>query len=151
VLAARELAVGVALALLRRRGYGPLQVNFAGKSATLCLLYAFPLLLLGAHGGTWALVARIVGWAFVVWGTALYWWSAGLYLAQARQLLRSPQEQEKDPEQEADREAAAGKYPGRDHELDRQLDPGRGQEPHQAPPLDEPVRGPETGRESRQP
>lgn len=145
VLAARELAVGVALVLLRRRGYGPLQVNFAGKSATLCLLYAFPLLLLGAHAGPWALVARVLGWAFVVWGTALYWWAAGLYLAQAGQLLRSS------PDQEADKELAGGHDPGHGHELDRELDRGHGPEPHQAPPSDEPVRGQDTGRESRQP
>jgi cardiolipin synthase len=145
VLAARELAVGVALALLRRRGYGPLQVNFAGKSATLCLLYAFPLLLLGDHGGTWALVARIVGWAFVVWGTALYWWAAGLYIAQAGQLLRNR------PGQEADSERVSGHVPGRDPGLDRPMDHRQDQQPHQAPPLDEPARGQETGRESRQP
>jgi len=34
-----------------------------------------------------ATFARIVGWAFAVWGTALYWWSGGLYLIQARRLL----------------------------------------------------------------
>jgi cardiolipin synthase (CMP-forming) len=87
VLAARELAVAVALAALRRRGFGPLQVSFVGKAATACLLYAFPLLFLGSHGGPAATFARIVGWAFAIWGVALYWTSGGLYLAQARQLL----------------------------------------------------------------
>jgi cardiolipin synthase (CMP-forming) len=87
LLVARELVLGAALLALRARGYGPLQVSFVGKAATLCLLYAFPLLLLGAYGGTAALVARVIGWAFVYWGTALYWWAAGLYLAQARQLV----------------------------------------------------------------
>src|SRR5215475_14526670 len=38
VLAVRELLLGVVLLLLRRRGWGPLQVSFAGKTATLCLL-----------------------------------------------------------------------------------------------------------------
>ena len=131
VLAARELAVGVALALLRRRGHGPLQVNFAGKSATLCLLYAFPLLLLGTYAGPWALAARIVGWAFVVWGTALYWWAAGLYLTQARQLLRVP------PDKAEGKNLQRGHVPGA--------------EPGEAAQLGEPVRGRETGRESRQP
>src|SRR5205814_1982659 len=50
VLALRELTVGVALAVLRRRaGFGSLQVSFVGKAATLCLLYAFPLLFLADH------------------------------------------------------------------------------------------------------
>ena len=87
VLAAREVTVGVALAVLRRRGFPALQVSFVGKAATLSLLYAFPLLFLGAHAGTAAEVARVVGWAFAIWGVALYWISAGLYLTQARGLL----------------------------------------------------------------
>ena len=87
LLAARELAVGIALAVLRRLGFGPLQVSLVGKGATLCLLYAFPLLFLGAHGGSAATFARIVGWAFAIWGAALYWCSGFLYLVQARRLL----------------------------------------------------------------
>jgi cardiolipin synthase (CMP-forming) len=87
LLAARELIVGVALAVLRRRGFPALQVSFVGKAATLCLLYAFPLLFLGAHGGVAAEIARVTGWAFAIWGTALYWISGGLYLIQARGLL----------------------------------------------------------------
>jgi cardiolipin synthase len=91
VLAARELAVGVALAVLRRHGIPSLQVSFAGKAATFCLLYAFPLLFLGAHGGTASEVVRIIGWAFAVWGVALYWWAALLYLAEIRDLVKGVQ------------------------------------------------------------
>jgi cardiolipin synthase (CMP-forming) len=88
LLAARELIVAGALGLLRRRlGIGTLQVSFAGKTATLCLLYAFPLLLFGAHAGPWAEIARVIGWAFAIWGTALYWWAAALYLVQTRALV----------------------------------------------------------------
>jgi len=88
VLALRELTVGVALAELRRRaGFGTLQVSLVGKGATLCLLYAFPLLFLGDHHGTLATVARVIGWAFAIWGTALYWWAAALYLTQVRSLV----------------------------------------------------------------
>jgi cardiolipin synthase len=87
LLALRELTVGVALASLRRRtGLGVLQVSFVGKTATLCLLYAFPLLLLGDHPGWGGTLARVIGWAFAVWGTILYWWAAMLYLAQVRSL-----------------------------------------------------------------
>jgi cardiolipin synthase (CMP-forming) len=87
LLVARELVLGVALLVLRRFGCQPLQVSLIGKAATACLLYAFPLLFLGAHGGTPAEVARITGWAFAIWGTALYWTAAGLYLSQARSLI----------------------------------------------------------------
>jgi len=88
-IAGRELIVGVALLVLQRRTvYGALQVSFVGKAATLCLMYAFPLLFLGAHSGTAAEVVRVLGWAFAIWGTALYWWSAMLYLTQVRDLVK---------------------------------------------------------------
>ncbi len=87
LLAARELTLAIALLVLRRAGYGPLKVSFAGKAATLNLLYAFPLLFLGAHPTSYADIARIFGWAFALWGTALYWWAAALYLQQIRRLL----------------------------------------------------------------
>jgi cardiolipin synthase len=87
VLAVRELVVGGALTVLKRRaGFGTLQVSLVGKTATLCLLYAFPLLFLGDHPGWGGTLARVIGWAFAIWGTALYWWAAMLYLAQVRSL-----------------------------------------------------------------
>jgi cardiolipin synthase len=87
ILGARELALGVVLLILRRAGYQPLRVSFVGKAATLNLLYAFPLLFLASHPSSYASVARVFGWAFALWGTALYWWAAALYVAQARRLL----------------------------------------------------------------
>jgi len=88
VLAVREITVGVALATLRRRaGFSTLQVSFVGKAATLCLLYAFPLLFLGDHPGWGGTLARVLGWAFATWGTVLYWWAAMLYLSQVRSLI----------------------------------------------------------------
>ena len=87
VLAARELMMGVVLLRLRRSGWGPLQVSFVGKAATLVLLYAFPLLFLGAHPSSYAEAARVIGWACVIWGSALYWCAGLLYVVQARQLL----------------------------------------------------------------
>jgi cardiolipin synthase len=102
VLVGRELVLGLALLRLRARGWEPLQVSFVGKAATLCLFYAFPLLLLGAYAGHAAEVAKIVGWAFVAWGTALYWTAAGLYLVQAWRLTArepGPGRQVAEPEQ----------------------------------------------------
>jgi cardiolipin synthase (CMP-forming) len=86
-LAAREVMLGGMLSLLRRRGWGALQVSFVGKAATACLLYAFPLLFLGAHATSYAETARVAGWAFAIWGSALYWWAGLLYIVQARALL----------------------------------------------------------------
>ena len=87
ILALRELVVGVALFVLKRRaGFGTLHVSLVGKTATLCLLYAFPLLLIGDHPGWLGTLARVIGWAFAIWGTMLYWWAAMLYLIQVRSL-----------------------------------------------------------------
>ena len=88
-LAAREVCVALALLVLRQRtDYAALQVSFVGKAATLCLMYAFPLLFLGAHSGEVSEVVRIIGWAFAVWGVTLYWWAALLYLTQIRDLVK---------------------------------------------------------------
>jgi cardiolipin synthase len=89
VLAARELFVGLGLLVLRRRtDYATLQVSFAGKAATLCLMYAFPLLFLSAHDWAGAETVRVLGWAFAAWGAALYWWAALLYLSQVKDLVK---------------------------------------------------------------
>ena len=90
LLAARELLMAVVLAVLRRRGWGTLQVSFVGKTATLCLLYAFPLLFLGSHVASYAETAKVAGWSFAIWGSALYWCAALLYIVQARRLLAEP-------------------------------------------------------------
>ncbi len=90
ILAARELLMAADLAILRRHGWGALQVSFVGKTATLCLLYAFPLLFLGAHVASYAETARVAGWTFVIWGSALYWCAAMLYIVQTRRLLAGP-------------------------------------------------------------
>ncbi len=89
LLVSRDVVLAVVLAFLKRRGITGLPVHFLGKAATFCLLYAFPLLLLGA-GDTWfSDLSNVVGWAFAVWGTALYWWAGVLYIGQARRILAS--------------------------------------------------------------
>ena len=88
-LVGREVMIAGLVPLLRSRlGVVALPVHFLGKAATLCLLYAFPLLLLASGHGTLSSLARPVGWAFAVWGTVLYWWAGVLYLEQARRLTR---------------------------------------------------------------
>ena len=89
VLIGRDVVLAGFLPLLKRLGYGPLPVHYLGKAATFNLLYALPLLLLGDGHATVNHVARIVGWAFAIWGTALYWWAGGLYAVQVRQLARA--------------------------------------------------------------
>ena len=56
-----------------------LSVTFLGKAATFNLLYAFPLLLLEdlAYIGQ---ACYIIGWAFAIWGTSLYFYTGLQYL-----------------------------------------------------------------------
>ncbi len=87
ILVGRDLLMGIPLAVLKRHGYGPPPVHFLGKAATFNLLYAFPLLLFG-DGSSWPhATAGAIGWAFAIWGTALYWLAAGLYVVQVRRLI----------------------------------------------------------------
>ena len=90
LLVGRDLLMSIPLAILRRHGYGPPPVHFLGKAATFNLLYAFPLLLLGDGTGTLHDIAGDVGWAFAIWGTALYYLAAALYVIQVRQVLAVP-------------------------------------------------------------
>ncbi|WP_432482073.1 CDP-alcohol phosphatidyltransferase family protein [Kineococcus esterisolvens] len=89
VLVARDVALACTVPLLARVGHGVLQVHFLGKAGTFCLLYAFPLLLLGEVSPLLSAVAGAVGWAFALWGTGLYWWAGVLYLQQVAGLVRA--------------------------------------------------------------
>lgn len=89
LLAARDLLMAGTIGMpLRRRGFSSLPVHFLGKAATFALLYAFPLVLLGVGDDLWHTVARVVGWACVIWGAGLYWWSGLLYIGQGVDVIR---------------------------------------------------------------
>ncbi len=90
LLLGRDVALLAFVPVLKRLGYGPaLPVHFFGKAATFNLLYALPLLLLGSGSNSISHAARIVGWSFGIWGTALYWYAGVLYALHVRQLVRA--------------------------------------------------------------
>ena len=89
ILPLRDVFLFSLVPFLRTRGYSSLPVHFLGKAATASLLYAFPLLLLGDATGTVADLANVFGWAFTIWGVALYWWGGILYAFQVRRLMAS--------------------------------------------------------------
>lgn len=90
-LVARDLMLVACVPRLLKLGFGPaLPVHYLGKAATFNLLYAFPCLLLsdGSGPGMTAMqtLASVFGWAFAIWGSALYWWAGLLYVIQVRSL-----------------------------------------------------------------
>jgi cardiolipin synthase len=87
ILPLRDALLWLLVPFLRTRGYSALPVHFLGKAATAALLYAFPLLLLGAGDSAFAVGCRVLGWAFTLWGVGMYWWAGVLYAWQVRRLL----------------------------------------------------------------
>lgn len=87
-LISRDVLMALMIPFLRQLGLRALPVHFLGKAGTFCLLYALPLLLLGDGESTLALLARVFGWAFGIWGFILYWWAGVLYFLQLRRLRR---------------------------------------------------------------
>lgn len=88
VLLVREVMVFALGPTLRKHRLPIPPVHFIGKAATFCLIYGFPLLLLGSLDNPWGDVARPVGWSFVWWGTALYWLAGLMYVGQVRGMVR---------------------------------------------------------------
>jgi cardiolipin synthase (CMP-forming) len=86
-LVGRDVLLSFTLPVLRRHGYGPLPVHFLGKAATFNLLAGLPLVLLGEGDSLVSQVAHAFGWAFAIWGTALYWWAGMLYVVQVAQVV----------------------------------------------------------------
>lgn len=92
-LVVRELIVGGCLLLLRRNGFAPPEVTYAGKAATFVLMYAFPFLLLTQGDGMVAAVARPIAYAFTTWGWVLYLWSGALYVIQTARAIQGERRQ----------------------------------------------------------
>ncbi|MEP7368685.1 MAG: CDP-alcohol phosphatidyltransferase family protein [Dermatophilaceae bacterium] len=88
ILLCREVFGSVLVLVVRHYGYRALPVHFVGKAATFCLLYAFPVILLGQGDSVFAALALPVGWAFAWWGTALYWVAGVMYAVQTRMVVR---------------------------------------------------------------
>lgn len=82
LLLARDVFVAGFYPVVRAKRLPIPEVHYIGKAATFNLIYAFPLVLLGVGDNAFASVAQPIGWAFVWWGTVLYWIGGLLYARQ---------------------------------------------------------------------
>lgn len=88
LLLGRDLILGLVTIALTRKGLPPLKVTYIGKAATFNLLYAFPLLLLALDSSWVGTTAFIFGWAFAIWGIALYLFTGVSYFRSAMKSIR---------------------------------------------------------------
>lgn len=87
-LIGRDVVLAATLPLLRSRGLTALPVTYIGKAATFALMSGFPLILLGQFDALWSRIVLTCGWAFLIWGMAMYLWSGVLYLIQVVLVMR---------------------------------------------------------------
>ncbi len=83
----RDLILLILVVIQRIRNLPYAEVTFLGKAATFNLLYAFPILLLDQV----AAISRFtnpIGWAFAIWGLALYFYTGFQYLITGIQGMR---------------------------------------------------------------
>jgi len=84
----RDVLMSLLLIYLKRFGITGIPVHFVGKAATMNLLYALPLVLLGTYSGLVGQVAYVFGWAFLIWGITMYWYAGLLYFRQVFEMRR---------------------------------------------------------------
>src|SRR6202163_923397 len=87
-LIGRDAVLDATLPVVRTRGLTALPVTYIGKAATFALMSAFPLILLGQWDALWSRIVLACGWAFLIWGMAMYLWSGVLYLVQVAMVVR---------------------------------------------------------------
>lgn len=88
VIVGRDVLLIVLGVVLAQHGYGPLPVHHLGKMATFTLLFALPVLIVGAAFPAVAEPAHSIGWAAAIWGAFLYWWAGIAYLRETLRLIR---------------------------------------------------------------
>lgn len=87
ILVLRDVMLTLLLPTLRRLGRDSLPVNMVGKAATMFLLLAFPMLLIGYSDEFSLSWMGTLGWVFAGVGSVLYWAAGFMYVRATRQLV----------------------------------------------------------------
>lgn len=88
VLFLRDVMITLLVPALKKHGIVALPVNMVGKTGTMLLLMAFPLILIGSPtslGWEWA---HWTGWIFAILGAGAYWAAGFMYVAATVRLNR---------------------------------------------------------------
>ncbi|WOC13954.1 Putative cardiolipin synthase [Gordonia sp. MP11Mi] len=89
VIIARDVLLFLTVPLLSARGVTALPTLYVGKAATFALMSSFPWLLAGHIDGIIGTITYPIGWAFLIWGAAMYVWSLVLYWVQTIDVVRT--------------------------------------------------------------
>jgi cardiolipin synthase len=88
VVAMRDLLMGVLVLLLAQHDYGPLPVNFVGKTGTALLMTAFVTLIVAdVWDNLFAHTLHLVALAVGIWGVGVYWLAGCIYFRQGFSLI----------------------------------------------------------------
>lgn len=85
----RDVLLFLTAPLLSSRGVTALPTLYVGKAATFALMSSFPWLLAGHIDGVIGTITFPIGWAFLIWGVAMYVWSLILYWIQTVAVVRT--------------------------------------------------------------
>lgn len=88
ILLARDVVLALLVPALRKHGIVALPVNLTGKAATMALLMAFPLILIGHESSLGWAWAHWSGWTLGWIGAVLYWAACALYIGATVRLNR---------------------------------------------------------------
>lgn len=89
VIIGRDVLLFLTAPLLASRGVAALPTLYVGKAATFALMSAFPWLLTGQIDGIVGTITHPIGWAFLIWGVAMYVWTLVLYWIQTIDVVRT--------------------------------------------------------------
>lgn len=89
LLLARDVLLVALVPFLRRTGRNALPVTFIGKSGTMALLMALPLILAGHRSAFDLPLVWWTGWVLGVIGALLYWIAGAQYVSATHRLLHS--------------------------------------------------------------
>lgn len=90
IVGLRDFVMGIQILVLAQHDYGPLPVNFVGKTGTAMLMVSIIVLIIAdLIGGPAFLIFHTIGLAIGIWGVAVYWLAGLIYLRQGQDLIRT--------------------------------------------------------------